>query len=1167
MKPKIKPKVGHYIILAVMALIAAVMIVADCLCYANAQAITNLLCGRGINFEGENVDLAMAESDALVRKISEEGIVLLKNEGGKDGKGILPLEENNRKLNLFGWSASDEGFLLGGFGSGGVQINPTKRVTLRQGLEEQDFAINTALLDKYAEYKASRDPNGVGKRALSLVEPGREWYSQSLIDDAKAFSDTAVIVIARDGGENTEIPEYQEKYNFKTDTTRTYLQVSTEEEALIDLVTENFDKVIVLIDCANPMELGFLDNDRIDAALNVGFCGQSGTTAIGKILKGEVNPSGRTVDTYAYDWRSAPSFANKFKNGDDATYTEGIYIGYKWYETAFADKVRIEAYGKTFDYSTEEGYRAVVKYPFGYGLSYTSFSWALESAKVKAGDEEVDLADARINNKKATVEVNVAVTNTGDRAGKDVVQLYYSAPYTPNGTEKAAVVLADFEKTTLLDPGQTEIVTLSFDLYDMASYDCYDRNGNGTAAYELDAGTYRISLRNNAHDVNVCPDGTVEFSLPESITYKRDPKTKRIVKNRFTGESAYGGVPIDGQTVGEEIVYLKRANAANTFPVSATPQRVSGDVNTAYRYVYTGYDGVAPAVKQGQEGSLRIWTREDGSDATAKDLQGTGEALKLNEELVLKLGSDYKAGEYEQLLDQITIDELFNLVESSGYATDEMVSIGKAINRDPDGPSGFLADYGAIVDASKWTAFTSETMIAATFNKAIAFQFGRAMGNEGAETALSGWYAPAANLHRTPYNGRYFEYFSEDGLLSGYMAAYTIKGAASANMYCYLKHLALSEMGINPVGVNVWITEQALRETYLRPFEIAVKDGGANAMMSAFNNIGATWAGGNKALLTDILRNEWGFRGTVITDWSNGTSTMPPNQGIRAGNDIWLNPNDSVDRPLNRGDATDIYLARNSAHNMLYTICNTYYRYTQYDPADGEFAANVGIRNVDDVFPWWVPVLVVLNVLVFGIVIFEVVYIVLKGVKRYKLACVAAENGTTLAEVEAERREKKKRNRKHGTATETEFETSPIRTGRDLSEAKDEEMWELQEAANDGNEAGAPSPAAEVAGAENPVVLPLESEHVAAEQSLNLLSENERLKAEVEKLKEELKAASEEKVQTPKRKTSGGQKATAAKRKTPSAKPKDAKTPSQKQQIAEMQKQIDELKQRMDGKP
>ena len=1169
-------RIRHYIIFAIMAVVIAALAVGDSLCYRNAQAITNLLCGRGIIFDGEDVSQAMAESDTLVRNICDEGIILLKNEGGAGGKGVLPLAENERKLNLFGWSSTDNGFLLTGFGSGAATIHAAKKVSLRKGLEDEGFTVNTDLLDRYVSYKGTREDEMESSDPFTLIEPAREFYDENLLKAAREFSDVALVTFTRNGGESIEMPTWQKKYRASTDRTRTYLQLSTEEEALLKLVSENFGKVIVILNTANPLELGFLDDAGIDAALNVGFLGQSGTTAIGRILKGDVDPSGRTVDTYAYDWRSAPSYANRLKNGNDANYVENIYIGYKWYETAFADKLVHTAFDKTFDYSTEENYRKVVKYPFGYGLSYTDFEWKVNSVKLVEGDEKRDLKGATVGSKNASIEVDVSVTNVGDVPGRDTVQLYYSVPYIKNGIEKPAVSLGDFEKTIVLYPADevdaehpgTQNIVLSVDLYDMASYDCYDKNNNGAATFELDAGTYSVSLRNNAHDIADCADSVTEFTLQSGFNYKLDPKTKRVVKNRFTGDSAYAGVPIDGSTVGAEINYVTRGDFAGSFPVEATDKRTDkSKIKTASRYIYDGYDGVA-APEQGKSGDLRIWTREDGSDAKADDLKGTsGVPLKLNETLVTALGSNYNATEWAALLDQITTGELFTLVESSGYCNDEMLSIGKAYHRDPDGPSGFLADYGTLVDTSKWTGFISETMLGATFSKSLAFQFGRAVGNEGATTGISGWYAPAANLHRTPYNGRYFEYYSEDPVLSGAMAAYTIKGAASANLYCYLKHLALSEMGINPKDVNVWVTEQALRETYLRPFEIAVKDGEANAVMSAFNNIGATWAGGNKALLTDILRTEWGFRGTVITDWSQGDELMPPDQGIRAGNDIWLNPNDNAIKPLDRRNAANIYLARNSAHNMLYTICNTYVRHANYDPADGEFVANVGIRKANKVFAWWIPVLVVLNVLVYGIIIFEIVWILVNARKRYKLALVAADRGMTLTELEAENKAEKQRVKaEKKSAKETAVASACA----------------AQDAAVPKQEPTAPEPTEEKA-AEEADVKPEPEEKAAEEKGCEQISsepttigkrrvdtataalrdENAELREQVDMLRSELAAFS---LLADEVKTLRADNAAKKKRK-PAAKSATApKTPTAKQQIAELKKELEDIKKLLNDK-
>lgn len=997
-KLKMKFKLWNYIVLPILVIVMVALIVGDCLCVKNAGAITNLLCGAGLKFDGDDVQQALNESDKLVQQIGEESIVLLKNQGGNDGKGVLPLDSSVKNVNLFGWSSTDAGFLLTGGGSGAATIMAEKRVTLKDALTFGDsrFAVNETLLNDYKAFCDRRfDYQGVlNEDTVTLVEPPKSWYTEERIQQAKNFSDTAVITISRWASENMEIPFVQNKYKAETDRSRTYLQISKEEEDLIDVVTENFENVIVLINTCNSMEMGFLDNEKIDAALLVGMLGQSGTHGIRKILRGEANPSARTVDTYPYDHKSNPSYANALRNADHIHYVENIYVGYRWYETAYAEKLIMEAHGKTYDYSTEEGYKAVVQYPFGYGLSYTTFEWEVTSAVWISGENENELENASIANKKASFKITLDVTNTGNVEGMDVIQLYYTPPYIKGGIEKAAVNMVAYAKTAILKPGATQRdIELTFDLYDMASYDCYDKNGNKVTTYELDEGDYYLRLMNNSHEINACEGAEIKFNLPNKITYKLDPRTKQIVKNRFTGASAYGGASIDGQNAGSPVTYLSREKFGETFPLWGTTPRGGDTVSSANSFVYKGYDNnekyTAQPV-QGQdygENNYYIWKRKDGKKATVGDLKGeSGVELELNEELVTKLGTNYKAAEWEQLLNQITTAELFCLVEDSGYRNYEMTSIGKAHNLDYDGPSGLQMNVGTPewMDQGKWTGFGGQMNLAQTFNSLLAFQMGRTIGNEATVTGISGWYAPGANLHRTPYNGRYFEYYSEDTLLTGELAAYVIKGAASANVYCFLKHFALSEMGINPRNLNVWTTEQALRETYLRPFEIAVKKGNANAMMTAFNRVGATWAGGNRALLTDVLRTEWGFRGAVITDWSDGDSYMSPHQGVRAGNNMWLNPNRGQNNAkLSRSSNVDVNLARDAAHNMLYTICNTYVQHKNYNPADGEFSVNVGIREKDTVFAWWIPVLVTVNVVIFGISIFEITWMCIKARKAY----------------------------------------------------------------------------------------------------------------------------------------------------------------------------------------
>ena len=963
--------IKQWITLGTVSIVSIGLIVGNYYAAKNAGAITNLLCGEASSFEGEDVKRALEDGDKLTKSVGDESVILLKNKNN-----ILPLtteETNKTKVNLFGWASIDAGWTLVGAGSGGGRNNAVTPTRLIRSMEEANFEINKTLIDKYQKFASGypRTSTINEKEFTTLVQPKKEWYTEEILNQAKDFSDTAIITISRFSSENIEMPKCQYKSTGETDTTRTYLQLSREEEDMIDIVCNNFDKVIVLINAGNVMELGFIDDERIDAALDVGYTGQSGAAAIGRILNGTINPSGHTADTYSYDHTTAPSYVNVFKKDNQITYAEDIYIGYKWYETA-----DVEGYWDNVNNKYGKGYDGVVQYPFGYGLSYTDFAWEVK---------HVSLDDSSLISKYMSISMDVEVTNVGNADGKDVVELYYSAPYIKGEIEKPARSLIAFEKTKLLKPGDKETVTLKFDLYDMASYDCYDKNQNGKATYELDSGTYHLYLMTDSHHLKDCERNDISFNIAGDIAYKMDPTTKQIVKNRFTGDTAYGNCPIDGNTAGEKITYLSREDFEVTYPKTQTPSRTADIVKSSADYLFTGYNSNEDYLTMptmGKDNGLRLWRRTDGSDAKLDDLNGTsGVELVLDKELVNELGNNYNSEKWNDFLDQITKDELFNLVECSGYGNDAIVSIGKANNKDSDGPSGVHYSYGSFVDPGTWTTFPPSINFGRTFNKDLSYDFGKTIGYEAIHTGISGIYAPGVNLHRTPFNGRNFEYYSEDGVLSGYLAAQTIKGARTENCYMYLKHFAASEEGVNPRYLTKWMTEQNLREVYLRPFEIAVKKGKANGIMTCFNRIGTIWAGGNRALCTNILRVEWGFKGTVITDWSNGDSYMNPTQGLLAGNDIWLNPNNSANVPIDRSNPVMVNLARNSAHNMLYTICNTY--------ANAE--SDVNIKKVNKIFAWWIPTLAGFDaLLVAGMVL--AVYLVFR--KKKKLAVVTNNNET-----------------------------------------------------------------------------------------------------------------------------------------------------------------------------
>ena len=1017
MKKKYKTqfRFGHVLSMILIAILLAAIIAGDVVCSMFASSITMQLSGTGATFEGENVEKVLALGDEMCQEIADDGIVLLKN------NGALPLEKSNRKVNLFGWGSTNSGFLYTGAGSASATINSAKRVTLQQAFTDAGFEVNTELLQKYVSFSSGRrdSQDRTDTTCTTLIEPNRAWYDgageggATLLDNAKEFSNTAIITFTRWGGEQMEIPYTQQKYQYANDTTRTYLQLSTEEEALIEMCIENFEHVVVILNLCNAMQLDFLARyEGIDAALFVGTTGQSGTRAIPRILTGETNPSGRTTDTFPYDHKTNPSWANQRKStGNQITYAEDIYFGYKWYETA-----AVEGFYDDVDNEFGKGYDGVVAYPFGFGLSYTEFSWEVERVSFTEGDI--------ITDKNTTFEIEVAVTNVGDVAGKEVVQVYFTPPYYKGGIEKAHVNLLDFAKTDILEPGETQIVKLSFDLYDMASYDCYDKNGNNNRGYELDPGIYHVKLMKNAHELAGIVQDDMTFEIKDigeegvmrGIAYKQDPTTSARVRNRFTGDSAYAGYAIDGTTDGSTVVYLSRADFKGTYPKVMVADHSGAKLVAASSYIWDVNDDVVQRPTQSSSssaGELLLATTADGGAATRDQLE-TREGLVYNEELIKELGSDYNSEKWDLLLNQMTADEIRDVVAFGGFGLKPIVSIGKTHLLEVDGPSGFHA--GVMVmdsEKDKWTGYPGEFLVGSTWNKFTMFQYGRAIGAEGQETGCSAIYAPGVNLHRSPYNGRYHEYYSEDAVLSGKLAAEFIAGAKSNGVNAYIKHFIVSEMGINPTQTYVWLTEQSLRETYLKPFEIAVKTGGANAMMSAFNRLGAVWAGGNKALCWDILRTEWGFRGTVVSDYVFSPDTyMNCAAAIRAGNDVMLNGTETTD--LSVSSDANLYYARRAAKNALYAYTNAIYTQMTYDGVPDRFTTEVGIRAAEEVNAWWIPALITLNVVIFIMAVALVYHILVRANAAPYI--VGKNRGKRISEIE--QKPKKRAAKQPKTVTE-----------------------------------------------------------------------------------------------------------------------------------------------------
>lgn len=967
-------KVKKVISLVVIAVVIVALIAGNVVAGIFAGLITNFFNANSTDFSGEETQQALQQSDALVRTLAEDSIVLLKNQEDADGEPALPFSEDERKVNLFGFSAYDpsnaasfDGFLMKGIGSGSSTIGESKAITLQDALEENGIEYNAELEAVYDEFDVGRGSSQ--NNAYWLDEPD---LTAAQFDQAEEYSDIAIVVFSRLGGENIgEQPHQQTQGAVNPD--KTYLEITDPEQELLDEVTARFEKVIVLLNTSNAMHCGFLDDENVDAAMYVGLTGQSGAIAIGEILKGEklngdqFSPSGKLSDLYSYDPSNDPAYnntesASSGNSGVNIQYSEGLYYGYRWYETADAEGY-FEAQGIT--------YEDQVQFPFGFGLSYTEFEWDVMSMTV--GEEDADVGAAiELNdaNKNTTITLKVLVTNTGDSYGKDVVELYYTPEYIPGEIEKAEVNLLDFDKTISLEPGQSEELTLTFTAYDMASFDATDANNNGASTYELDEGTYTISLRTDSHTLKMngaeeMPGATISFDIAEDIVFIEDPVTGETVEPRFTGEDAYAGVPIDGSTAGVTQEYLSRADFEGTFPreQAPLPTNAAQANQIAAQWYDPSYD-TDTAPTQGVD---------NGADALMLTSAGADGGVEYDLDLFETL-SDYNAPEWETLLDQIEVSELLNLVHNSGFFNPAIESVGKLRQADFDGPAGFnvnsqSGDWGGSEVTDTWTAYPCECLLGCSWNKDLLLQMGLSMGVEASLTEINGWYAPGINLHRTNYTSRNYEYYSEDPILSGYLAANVIHGAKINGLYCYMKHFVVSESGPNGRDWNTWLPEQVLREIYLKPFEIAVKEGGSNAIMSSFNNLGSIWTGANYALLTDILRTEWGFQGTVVTDWSTGGApgAMNPRQGVRAGNDIWLNPM-SISGGLNASDATDVACARRAAHNVLFTLVDTIHYQDTFDrdSLDTIFNANVGVANREEPFAWWIILLVGIDVIVVG---------------------------------------------------------------------------------------------------------------------------------------------------------------------------------------------------------
>lgn len=829
-------------------------------------------------------DATVSKANELAKDVQSEAVTLLKNDDSN-----LPL--SGKKVNVFGWGSTNP--VYGGTGSGSMS-KQYKTVSLLDGMKQAGLKTNTELSKLYTDYRKDRPEVGMFAQDWTLPEVPAKQYSDKLVSDAKDFSDEAVVVLTRVGGEGADLPTDMKakgityKNNSKDyddfQKGESFLQLSKTERDMIDLVTSNFKKVTLVYNGANTFQFDFLnDYPQIQSVVWCPPAGQTGFSALGEVLAGETNPSGKTSDTFLKNLTKSVSYNNfgkfeytnmadkaaKYKGftGDDVTaipgfvnYSEGIYVGYKFYETA-----------------SDEGlinYDDTVAFPFGYGLSYTSFDQKLDSVKYKGGK----------------VTVTATVTNTGDKAGKDVVEAYYNPPYTDGGIEKASKNLAGFEKTKELQPGESQKVTVKFDDDDMASYDY-----KGAKAYVLEKGDYDISIQSDSHHVIDHKAITVK----DTVTYDSDSNThngdKTVATNQF-------------DDVAGDVTYLSRADHfANYKEATAAPTnfKMSDKAKETF-YNNSNYD-----------------PKKFDKDSDKMPTTGAKNGLKLSD----MYGKDYDDADWDKLLDQLTFDDMDNLIANGGYGTQAVKSVGKIQLTDADGPASLNNNFTGVGSIG----FPASTAFACTWNKDLAKQFGEMIGDMAHDMHVAGWYAPAMNIHRNAFSGRTFEYFSEDSLLSGVMASSEISGAKSKGVYSFMKHFALNDQETKRTEMLcTWTNEQAMREIYLKPFEMSVKEGGAQAVMSSFNYIGNTYAGADSALLQTVLRGEWGFKGFVLTDYFGGYGYQNADQEVRAGNDSML-ATTKITNHITDKSATSVKAMRQAAHNILYTAANSW-QYANGEP-------------------------------------------------------------------------------------------------------------------------------------------------------------------------------------------------------------------------------------------
>lgn len=881
-----------------------------------------LAIGTPIAYNYENLlDVAFSSSSYSVNEeekklcedVVKEGAVLLKNDNN-----ALPLTTNERKVALFGQNSVD--FVYGGGGSGSVDTS--KAPNMKDAFEKAGFTVNQTLWDFYKTGKGSSyrkvTPDSAGHGIFAVNEVPASIYDEAVKNSLN--DDFAICVIGRSGGESADLPLTNLASGYR------YLEIDKDEQDMIKLACSKFEKVIVLLNTNNPMELGFLEDAtyaNVKAAVWIGGVGQEGLLALPKLLSGEYNFSGRLVDTYAYDSQSAPSFQNmgdfSFTNSTVTNgkkylvYSEGIYVGYRYYETRYEDVVL----GNTSGYD----YNSQVQFPFGYGLSYSDFSWSDFTVNEASDNKSYNLS--------------VKVTNNSDIAGQDVVEFYLQKPYT-GLVETSSIELVQFAKTKTLAAGESEIVTVNVKKNDLTSYD-YKTN----RTYILDKGDYYFAVGKDAHDAlnNVLAkkgkttsdgmnqNGDVNLANKFLVTTEVDNTSYRV--SEYTDKeiaNAFDDVDVNQY---QSLNYLSRSDWNNTFPAPfnnhswTAPDNLLADLEFYDVNVDTSDDEII--------NNFTFKTDSKETSYTVNDL----------------IGVDLNDPRWDDIINQLTWTQQTKLIRLGGYATIQIDRINLPATQDKDGPSGISATLVGGVSCMAWPA---EVVMASTWNAPLIERLGQLMGEDSIAAGVAGLYGPACDIHRSPYSGRNFEYYSEDSKLSEIMAGYEMRGLRSRGVIAYIKHLFLNDQETNRYGGAIFANEQAIREIFLKGFEGAVTIGGANATMAAMNRIGARWVGAHKGIMNDVLREEWGFKGMVITDQASVPSMFYQDMlsGLWAGCDLWLNTSsDYWSLESVKTNKTMQYYIHRAAKNIVYAITNSWAVNEEYKHVDDKV-----IENTSKTFNW-----------------------------------------------------------------------------------------------------------------------------------------------------------------------------------------------------------------------